>query len=212
MSKKLEEKQQRRLAEERRKAEEKRAQRRRSLVTLSLALVVGLLVVALIAREKDEESGGASGGVSAAQANCEDVETLDEGARDHVEDGTDVDYETSPPTSGPHYGTPAQPGFFSSPALPEQLVHNLEHGQIVIWFDPAAPEATIDAIEAAVSDEGVALLASPYDDMPTGSDVVFTAWAAMQECADFSSAVLDDFRGRFQGRGPEQVGIPTFDA
>ncbi|HEU4481312.1 MAG TPA: DUF3105 domain-containing protein, partial [Actinomycetota bacterium] len=164
----------------------------------------------LIMNERSEE-GSESAGVSRSAAGCDEVETHEEGERDHVEEGSRIEYTESPPTSGPHYAQQSQPGFFSAPVEPERMVHNLEHGQIVVWYSPDAPQATIDAIESAVDEDPVSLLAAPYGDMPSGSDVVFTAWAASQSCADFSSQVFNDFRERFQGRGPEPVGIPTFD-
>ncbi|MGH2753082.1 MAG: DUF3105 domain-containing protein [Actinomycetota bacterium] len=212
MSKKLEEKQQRRLAEERKRREQQRAARKRNFLTISIAVLVGALVVGLIIM--DRESNDASteqAGVAAGEAGCTDVQEIDEAGRTHVEEGTDVQYETSPPTSGDHYGTPADAGFYPTSVPEETLVHNLEHGQIVIWYRPDAPQATIDAIETVVEDEPIALLAAPYQDVPTGSELSFTAWGAMQSCADFSNAILSEFRAQFQGQGPEQVGIPTFD-
>lgn len=55
--------------------------------------------------------------------------------REHVPEGTKVDYRNSnPPTSGNHWPTPAWWGFYNAPLPDEQLVHNLEHGGIWISY------------------------------------------------------------------------------
>ena len=51
-------------------------------------------------------------------------------------------YNSDPPTSGPHYAQPAQAGFYDEALPDEQLVHNLEHGYIVIWYNCARLEGT----------------------------------------------------------------------
>jgi hypothetical protein len=210
----LEEKQQRRLAEERKRQEMQRAARKRTLITVGIALLVGALVVFLIINDSSRNNGGDSvdAGVAAGEAGCGEVETPEQGEAEHVEEGTDIQYTTSPPTSGNHYPTAADPGFYSDPIPEENVVHNLEHGQIVIWYSPDAPQATIDSIESVVDEEAIALVAVPYDGIPSGSELSFTAWGALQSCSDFSNDILSQFRAEFQGRGPENVGIPTFDA
>ncbi len=211
-SRKLEEKQERRLAEERRRKQEKSAARRRSLVTLGLALGVAALVVFLIMSERNRTETVA-GGVAATEAGCQPVETVElMETANHVDEGTDIQYNSTPPTSGDHYGNWADPGFYSTPVEEERLVHNLEHGQIVIWYSPDAPTATVDAVTSIVEDEGIALLAAPYEGLPAGSELAFSAWGAFQACADFSNDVLSQFRAQYQGKGPENVGIPPFEA
>jgi hypothetical protein len=57
----------------------------------------------------------------------------------HIEKDTDPGpYNSDPPTSGPHYPDEAETGFFDTniyqyPA--GYLVHNLEHGYIIFWYD-----------------------------------------------------------------------------
>ena len=51
-------------------------------------------------------------------------------------------YNSDPPTSGPHYAQPAQAGFYDEALPDEQLVHNLEHGYIVIWYNCTSLEET----------------------------------------------------------------------
>ena len=65
-------------------------------------------------------------------------------------------YSSLPGTSGPHWQTPANWGVYSTPQNESQLIHNLEHGGIVIWYDPervdAAGVATLsDFVQSQVS-------------------------------------------------------------
>lgn len=212
MSRKLEEKQARREAEERRRAERKKAARNRNLLTLGVALLVGALVVGLVMKERKGQEETVRG-VAAEEAGCTDIEQpeLEEG-REHLPEGTPIQYSTNPPTSGNHYGNPSNAGFFSDPVAPGALVHNLEHGQIVIWYRPDAPETVTQAIEGYVRGERIALIATPYDRVPAAANFSMSAWGAMQSCEQFSAEVVDQFRERFQGRGEEDVGVPQFTA
>lgn len=207
MSKKLEEKQQRRLAEEQRERERRRAALRRNLITSGIALLVAALVVFLIVNER---RGAEDVGVSAAEAGCTEIETHDDLGREHVEEGTPVQYQTTPPTSGPHYAQWADPGFHEEPIDERRLVHNLEHGQVVFWYDPNASPETLENLRQIVSTDRLALVAAPYPQVPSGHDFVMTGWTASQACAEVSQEVVNNFRRRFQGRGPENVGIPVF--
>ncbi|HEX2050206.1 MAG TPA: DUF3105 domain-containing protein [Actinomycetota bacterium] len=216
MSRKLEEKQQRREAEERRRREQRAHARRRNLVTLGIAAVVVALVVAgVVAQRSAEEGPSELIGVSAASAGCTPVEEHEDEGNQHVDEGTDVSYGTVPPTSGSHYGTPAGAGFYPDAIEEERLVHNLEHGQIVIWYRPDAPESTIEQLEQILDrpevDDSAAVLAAPYDGLDDRYTYALTAWGASQSCARVSEAAINRFRERFQGKGPEPVGVPTFD-
>ena len=54
----------------------------------------------------------------------------------HIQAGqTHPAYNSDPPTSGWHYDTPLASGFHEQPVADEQLVHNLEHGHVVIAYD-----------------------------------------------------------------------------
>src|SRR3989344_3421723 len=46
-------------------------------------------------------------------------------------------YNSNPPTSGPHYANAATKAFYEESLADEQLVHNLEHGEIWISYKEA---------------------------------------------------------------------------
>jgi hypothetical protein len=220
VSKKLEQKQQRRQAEEQRKKELQRAARRRNLITAVIIALVATTVVGAIYYQRQSESGPV--GVAAAAAGCNEIQRPEELDQDHVPDGEMVDYNTDPPTSGPHYAQWVDPPDFFPPGALDQIprerfVHNLEHGQIVFWYRPDAPESVVDDIHAYINKQSgtqeEALLATPYEGVDSSYSFTMTAWGGSQSCAELSEEVAGRFREDFQGRGPEnpQIEMATFD-
>lgn len=55
--------------------------------------------------------------------------------RTHVEIGTQVDYHTVPPTSGPHYAQWTKWGVYDIPKDDRNLVHALEHGYVIMSYN-----------------------------------------------------------------------------
>jgi hypothetical protein len=210
MSRKLEEKQRRRQAEEQRKQAQRRAARRRNLFTYGIVAVVAVVVVSLIVAERTRETGPV--GVGSERADCAQVQTFPIEGRQHVSDGTDIQYQSSPPTSGNHYEVPATSGFAEPSTLgqipEERYVHNLEHGQIVIWYSTDAPDNVIDDLEAYIdgTTQPQAMLAVPYEGLDDSFGL--TAWGASRTCEAVSEDVIDSFRARFQGKAPEPLTPP----
>ena len=217
MSKKLEEKQRRREAEERKQEALKKAQRKRNLVTTVVALLVlGGVVAAIVFQRQAETEAISSYGVSEEEANCGEVEEHDIMGADHIDVGAAHEpYTTNPPTSGPHYNEaglgPVQADFYedASEAPPEGVVHNLEHGMIVFYYNPDAPPEVIEDLKLAVEDESVASVATTWTDLEGDANFVMTAWGQSQACEQVSRTVVNDFRREFQGiAGPEKIAPP----
>lgn len=212
MSKKLEQKQARREAEERRAAEQKKAAFKRNALTIGAALLVTAIVVAAIWFQKEDAAapgGSENVGVAAAKAGCEDIETFEEQKASHIGVGEAHEpYNSSPPTSGPHYEIPADTAFYPDQVPVEQVIHNQEHGQIVIWYSPDATDETKEQIEALVDQQPAATVAVPYADIEAPYQLVLSAWGASQHCEQVSQDVVDDFRREYQGMGPEKLTPP----
>lgn len=185
------------------------------------ALATGVIALLVLVAPACGESKGPSDAASpspspsptpqAETPECEPVETFDDQGNEHLKDGASFDdYNSSPPTSGPHSSTPADPGFYEEEVAPEQLVHNLEHGQIVVYYRPDLPEDALSGIEDLVNEEPTALLAVPYEDIEDPNTLVLTAWTASMSCTGLADQDVDVFRARYQGRGPEPVGVPKY--
>ena len=150
--------------------------------------------------------------VSEAEAECTPVESYPSMGAEHIRPGESHEpYNSNPPTSGPHWAVPADAGFYepSSVVEPEMVVHNLEHGQIVIWYRPHVNPFLEEQVETLVAQEPQATLGVPYEDMNEGYNIVITSWTKARACVSASQQVVDDFRRRFQGRSPEPL-TPRF--
>lgn len=55
--------------------------------------------------------------------------------REHVNIGTQVDYNSNPPTSGPHYPDWVRYGIYDAPKDDRNLVHSEEHGYIIMSYN-----------------------------------------------------------------------------
>jgi len=67
----------------------------------------------------------------------------------HIQPGTPHEtYNSNPPSSGSHYPQPATWGIKDSALPDEQLVHNLEHGGINIFYKPNLPKDQIEKLKS----------------------------------------------------------------
>jgi len=128
----------------------------------------------------------------------------DEG-RDHIWPDHPVEYQTMPPTSGPHFPDPTAPGFYTTRPAFGYLVHSLEHGSVVIYYDPAqlSPEIekSLRAFVKANSDTEVGIVAVPGTDFKY--PFILTAWDKMLKLDKYDPRVVTAFLAEYLGRGPE---------
>lgn len=138
-------------------------------------------------------------------ALLQDVQEFPSEGRNHVATGTEVDYDTSPPTSGPHYGSWTDPGYYTEQPAAGHLVHSLEHGYVVIYYDPAAitPEAeeSLRAFADAHDQRWQAVIVVPSETIET--PYVLTAWRAMLQMEEYDAETVRAFLAEYLGRGPE---------
>lgn len=137
-------------------------------------------------------------------ALASEVEEFPDEGRDHVDNGTTVEYDTDPPTSGPHYPNWAEPLIHRENVPYEMLVHNLEHGHIVIYYsrdlsDEAASKIT--DLNNEYNGDWDAVLAAPREDQD--EELVLTAWTYMLELEEYDEELVDAFVDAYRGRGPE---------
>src|SRR5699024_6012175 len=178
-------------------------------------------------------------GVPAAQADCLPEESNPAtGNQEHVPDGTRVPYPRLPPDSGPHYNVWAPFGttFYDMSDRPEieNLVHNLEHGYTILWYnaDTASAEEKKELEVLAGTFNGtdpstnkfITAPWSPTTDggaFPEDTDFLLTRWTAdpqnptdvsqqfgvRQGCAELSGEAVVQFMERHpQPASPEPNG------
>lgn len=202
--------------------EAKAAERRRSLLVVSVCLVLAIAILGFgvfkfVQHKQEQDKLNAADltdiGVSAKAAGCAPVVEKDAtGTQQHVT--TPVDYATNPPSFGPHNPTPADAGIHiytadDRPSL-EVLVHNLEHGWTIVWYDSTigGDQSQLDQLEAVAkkfdthgSDPRYNVIIAPWgkDDgsgpIPDGKHVAFTHWSIHQptyDPANFQDVTADN--------------------
>ena len=134
------------------------------------------------------------------------VEVLIQGS-DHVDEGVRVVYSSTPPTSGEHWPRWAGCGFYSESLPDERIVHNLEHGNIVVSYNFANP-AQVTELREALEDEaqfGNWGVARSYDGIADGK-VALSAWGRLHIMDGVSPGEISLFFDAFAGNlGPERV-------
>jgi hypothetical protein len=145
---------------------------------------------------------------AADEAGCELRENLKDEGNGHLNDGDKLPkYETTPPTSGDHYGQPQADGAYAEPLDPGRYIHSMEHGRIVIHYSPELSEADQLAVRGVFGEAPDGVLLAPNPDMRF--EVAATAWTQLLGCDLFEGAktldALRDFRDTWIARGPEAI-------
>jgi hypothetical protein len=128
-------------------------------------------------------------------------------------------WNTFPPAAGAHYGAWAVWGFYRQPVNPRQVVHNEEHGGVVIWWGPAVPGSTVDRLESFYQEKPEGMMGTPIAGLD--GKIALTAWTGtpakyyrdgdygvghIAVCSRFDEKAFAAFRDAYRGKGPE--GIP----
>lgn len=97
------------------------------------------------------------------------VRVYDDLPTTHV-DG-DVDYEQDPPVGGQHANRWLDCGAYETQVRAENVVHDLEHGTVLLTYRPDTSAADVERLEALLPDNGIL---SPWDGLD--APVVVTVW------------------------------------
>jgi len=181
-------------------------------VTLRLEIVTQELKELLegLLTAKSEESGEAEV-ILQPRSQSRFIEPGEEVAvmptRNHVPAGQAVAYSSTPPTSGDHWERWADCGFYENGLPDELIVHNLEHGNIVVSYnlpeeqDIAALRRALAGIDLA-EEWGVTRF---YDKIPEGM-VAVAAWGRRARMPGFDLDGLASFFAAYAGAvGPERI-------
>jgi hypothetical protein len=186
------------------------------LLAIGGVLLVGAIIVVLVLLV------GSGGNPSAGIVQPDD-------GNEHVAVGTTCrsaqapcganPYSSLPATSGPHWDPSgvANWGVYSTPQNETQLIHNLEHVGIVIWYDPErVPSEGVDALTQLVNTQtasGISgrfkFILSPWGgDEPLPTPVVATAWRYLLPLETADTGAINEFARARYGRAPEPNGGP----
>lgn len=129
---------------------QKSADRRRGITIVAVCALIGLGIIAAAAWkpvsdsiERRKYQTAALSEIGAPASVCSKITTKEaNGEQDHVPEGTPMTYPDSPPAFGQHWELwdTMERKFYSTSDRPElgELVHNLEHGYTMLWYDETA--------------------------------------------------------------------------
>jgi len=221
------------------RSKQKGAERRRGFAIVGVCVVIAVLIVGAAAYrpvmnwwDQRQFNDLALSDVGAPASACQEVVTKPaNGSSEHVQTGTPVPYEDAPPAFGAHWNEPGvapapmERKLYTEGDRPEleSLVHNLEHGYTILWYDETVANddeqmqelrAIADKL-AGTSNFRTKFIAAPWTSsdedgkkFPDGQHVSFSHWSAggedaqgatdkqvgaWQYCSDVSGAALEDF-------------------
>jgi hypothetical protein len=137
-------------------------------------------------------------------------------------------WSTFPPSGGGHYRLWATWGFYRRPVNPALVVHNEEHGGVVIWWGPQVPAATVARLKRFYEEQPVGVFGTPLPGL--GRRIALTAWTAdphwqgepglaylahhygtghVAICPRFDEHAFAAFRDAYRGHSPQ--GFPLAD-
>lgn len=198
------------------------ARQRRLLYLIAGSGVAALAVVLLIVFFTAGGDGGERAALEDAGCTLQSFPALANKA-----DHSDVPSLTSkpkwnstPPTSGPHYGQTAVWGSYEEPVPLVQSTHNLEHGGVVIHYGPDVSDAEVDELRAWYNEDGDpnGLIISPLS--TNGDKITLSAWTApdastggtrdrgrgfLASCKTFDDGAFSAFIDEHRYMGPERI-------
>lgn len=203
-----------REAAKRRAAAQMRRRRwiRSAAVVAAVGLVLGVLGYRIIDRRRTISRIVASSATASRAASCGDLQAPSTAGRDHIApDKTGAGYTSNPPTSGPHFTSTSGTGVLDAPVEDQRLIHNLEHGGVVIHHrDLPADELAELTAKVRELDEAKVLLV-PNPKLPKDIRVAYTGWRRLQSCEKYDATVLDTFLRLYLSPNGKDVGAPEKD-
>ncbi len=178
----------------------KKARRRSNLIWLGVVAVVLILIGILVLPALKPALG-------------ETVALMPSGV--HIALNSDPgQYTTDPPTSGPHYGSQLDAGFYDEsdfaiigPFPAGYIIHSMEHGYVVFWYNCNLFNGQLcDELKANIQNvmddaNNIKVIAVPWEaiDVP----LVMTSWGRIQEFDDFDTALVSKFVSSNRNKSPE---------
>lgn len=186
-----------------------------------LLAALGALALALTGCGGDGEEGGAGGAsgraptaaeleaAREARKNLPDLTSTGRCVRDDERDGDGsahrdgVTYEVNPPAGGDHSPRAAVPGTYRKGQVPDgELVHAMEHGDVVVWHTNVISLADEERLHALVERFPKKVLVVERTGMDT--PIAATAWHARLICQDMNLEAIAAFIDERKDKGPER--------
>ncbi|MBI4201735.1 MAG: DUF3105 domain-containing protein [Chloroflexi bacterium] len=195
--------------EQRRERAEARKRRRRILYMAVSGFVALLVIASFVVAGLPQ--GAATISASKAPAYVEGVGTQQTIMPSALHtDGVTVAYNTTPPTSGNHWGRTASCGFYEEGITDEIIVHNMEHGQVILSYNltEAADVERLRQVVNSLRDQQHWLVTRFYPELEPG-EVALTVWGILDRFTGIDEDRIKKFFDTYKGNllSPETQGL-----
>jgi hypothetical protein len=197
-----------------RRLEEKR-RRQRTLLWSAVAVVTLLALVAVIVFMGRDEPQAENKPVTAEalaagreQAGSQGLKTFPVAGQDHIDPSEQPDnWNSSPPTSGDHLATPRPPGVYDNEQDMRALVHNQEHGYVVILYKGIPADQVDQLREFVEARDGSKLVLAPWSGLESNG-VALTAWQNLELLQRVNMDVVQAFVNDYMVPGATKSTAP----
>ena len=197
-----------------RRLEEKR-RRQRTLLWSAVAVVTLLALIGLIVFMGRDEPQAQNQPVAAdalaagrKAAGSSGIKTFPMAGQDHIQPNEQPDnWNSTPPTSGDHLATPLPPGVYDNDQDMRAMVHNEEHGYVVILYK-GIPDDQVEQLRKFVeARDGSKLVLSPWSGLEKPG-VALVAWQNLEILERVNMDVVQAFVNDFMLPGASKSTAP----
>lgn len=181
---------------------------------VAVLALVGAAAAYFLARGDDSPSESVAQAMEAAGCTYKTYPGLPAGVHISNPNATPKEWNSFPPTSGPHYGQWVIWGEYDQPVRLAQSTHNLEHGGIVMFYGSDVSQEEISKLRSFYREDATAMLLAPLPRL--GNKIALTAWYSadpasgdsqgiLAECTAFNEDAFRTFRDTYRFKGPERI-------
>jgi hypothetical protein len=182
-----------------RRLQEKQRRQRTLLWTgvAVLALVALIAVIVIAGRDEPQATNKAVAPAALAAARqaagSQGVKTFPSAGRNHISANQQPsNWNSNPPTSGDHLANPLPAGVYDNEQDMRALVHNMEHGYVVILYK-GIPGDQVDQLRQFVDQrDGSKLVLAPYSGLASNG-VALAAWQNLETMQRVNMDVVQAF-------------------
>lgn len=112
-----------------------------------------------------------------------------------------AEYNSNPPTSGPHFANVLAAGFYKKPLEDEAVIHGLEHGNIWISYTSAVDEETVKLLREVYRQNSRRVIVSPREE--NDSPIVLVSWGRKLELDIYDESIIYTYIELHTNESPE---------
>lgn len=131
-------------------------------------------------------------------------ESLATQGREHIPVGSPLpEYNSNPPTSGPHYARPTNWGVYQNELEDGNVIHSMEHGGIWISYQPSIDNETKEKLEAIGKKYSGSVVVSPRS--ANDAPIAIASWGRLEKLTEFDEDLIIEFIKRNKNKSPEPI-------